>query len=426
MRLGDRWWDFAGNEVGTVWKSSQQRAAHWYREAIPFPPQRKAEIEKRLKDLDEQPPGLEVLARQTKVFPDETHGFARSTNLLLEVNKNETTSPGAGYAGLELKGVRFLNVAVNASPNIERMARNSFAGFMVDYHAAPATPRESPSVSACSTRIRETITHIGEGHAVPDEYVDLGRHDLYELDLQQWAPPGWDGQLWFTLALQRAGLGTALTAQLMPLAKQQEKKPLELPVKPTWRTTGEYPLIAGVWSIVENKGTLVTIVQHGGDFVATASYKSGDETVSWRAEGTDQQERSHHHEPRPYPPPPARQVAAADPHCRPGSSRQVPRRLRRLRGRRSQVHVEAGGASERRGEGVAKMKRRMFLAVCLSVLPLSAAMAGEYKKFVFKIKTKGGSIVGNVVIEAKDMEDAKYKLRKRYPDCEIMEGHEKK
>jgi hypothetical protein len=66
---------------------------------------------------------------------------------------------------------------------------------------------------------------------------------------------------------------------------QEQKRPLDLPVKPTWRTTGAYPLIAGVWSVVENKGTLATIVQHGGDFVATASYKSGKETVSWRAEG---------------------------------------------------------------------------------------------------------------------------------------------
>jgi hypothetical protein len=65
-----------------------------------------------------------------------------------------------------------------------------------------------------------------------------------------------------------------------------EQKSLDLPVKPTWRMTGEYPLIAGTWSVMENKGVLVTIVQHGGDFVATASYKSEDETVSWRAEGT--------------------------------------------------------------------------------------------------------------------------------------------
>ena len=71
------------------------------------------------------------------------------------------------------------------------------------------------------------------------------------------------------------------------------------------------------------------------------------------------------------------------------------------------------------------MKRRVFLAACLSVLPLSAASAGEHKRYVFKIKTKSGGIVGNIVIEAKDIEEAKYKLRKQYPDCEIMEGHEK-
>ena len=70
-----------------------------------------------------------------------------------------------------------------------------------------------------------------------------------------------------------------------PPEPQKKEKLLDLPIKPNWRTTGEYPLIAGVWSVVENKGTLVTVVQHGGDFVATASYKSGEETVTWRAEG---------------------------------------------------------------------------------------------------------------------------------------------
>ncbi len=70
------------------------------------------------------------------------------------------------------------------------------------------------------------------------------------------------------------------------------------------------------------------------------------------------------------------------------------------------------------------MKRRAFLVTCLSVLPCLAALAGEHKRFVFKIKTKSGSIVGNIVIEARDIEEAKYKLRKRYPDCEILEGHE--
>ncbi|MGA2620428.1 MAG: hypothetical protein ABSF26_22635 [Thermoguttaceae bacterium] len=43
------------------------------------------------------------------------------------------------------------------------------------------------------------------------------------------------------------------------------------------RSVVQDPLVA--WSVVENKGTLVTVVRHDGDFVATASYQSGEETV---------------------------------------------------------------------------------------------------------------------------------------------------
>lgn len=74
------------------------------------------------------------------------------------------------------------------------------------------------------------------------------------------------------------------------------------------------------------------------------------------------------------------------------------------------------------------MKRRQFITgslamLILAVLPKTAQAAN--KKFVFKIKTKDGSIIGNIVIEAKDIEAAKHKLRERYPDCEILEVKEK-
>jgi hypothetical protein len=72
------------------------------------------------------------------------------------------------------------------------------------------------------------------------------------------------------------------------------------------------------------------------------------------------------------------------------------------------------------------MQRRQFVrllaaAVVPTFLRPSLVIAAT-RKFVFKIKTKSGSIIGNIVIEATDMENAKYKLRKRYPDCEILES----
>lgn len=71
------------------------------------------------------------------------------------------------------------------------------------------------------------------------------------------------------------------------------------------------------------------------------------------------------------------------------------------------------------------MHRRSFLTACVISSFAFDALAAANKRFVFKIKTKSGGIVGNIVIEAKDIEAAKYKLRKRYPECEILEGHEK-
>ena len=41
-------------------------------------------------------------------------------------------------------------------------------------------------------------------------------------------------------------------------------------------------------------------------------------------------------------------------------------------------------------------------------------------KFVFRIKTASGGIVGNILIEAKDQFEAQNKLQQRYPGCTIL------
>lgn len=71
------------------------------------------------------------------------------------------------------------------------------------------------------------------------------------------------------------------------------------------------------------------------------------------------------------------------------------------------------------------MQRRSFLTVCAAAVACPAMAFAVNRRFVFKIKTKDGGIVANIVIEAKDIEEAKYKLRQRYPGCEILEGREK-
>ena len=75
------------------------------------------------------------------------------------------------------------------------------------------------------------------------------------------------------------------------------------------------------------------------------------------------------------------------------------------------------------------MRRRSFLATVMGCLGASvcgpATALASRRRFVFRIRTKSGGIVGNIVIEAKDIFAAMVKLKRRYPECEILEGGER-
>ncbi len=72
------------------------------------------------------------------------------------------------------------------------------------------------------------------------------------------------------------------------------------------------------------------------------------------------------------------------------------------------------------------MKRRTFLGIVVySVLGSVAIAAPKRKKYVFKIRTEKGSIIGNIVIEGTSQSNAESKLRRRYPNCEILDCQEK-
>lgn len=69
------------------------------------------------------------------------------------------------------------------------------------------------------------------------------------------------------------------------------------------------------------------------------------------------------------------------------------------------------------------MNRRVFLQ-CVGLVFATPALAAN-KKFVFKIRTKNNSIVGNIVIQANDVFGAISKLKKRYPGCEVLQVDER-
>jgi hypothetical protein len=46
------------------------------------------------------------------------------------------------------------------------------------------------------------------------------------------------------------------------------------------------------------------------------------------------------------------------------------------------------------------------------------------KKFGFRIRTRGGSLVDNLTIQGRDLEEAERKLRQVYHHCTVLESRE--
>lgn len=51
-------------------------------------------------------------------------------------------------------------------------------------------------------------------------------------------------------------------------------------------------------------------------------------------------------------------------------------------------------------------------------------MPVEMKKFGFRIRTRGGSVVDNLTIQGRDREEAERKLRQVYHHCVVLEARE--
>ena len=75
------------------------------------------------------------------------------------------------------------------------------------------------------------------------------------------------------------------------------------------------------------------------------------------------------------------------------------------------------------------MNRRTFVRTSIVAfvgsITFSSNALSANKKFLFKIRTKSGGIIGNILIEAHDVFAAITKLKKGYPGCEVLGVKEK-
>jgi hypothetical protein len=171
----------------------------------------------------ETQPGLKGLA--ANVEPDA---------LTLEAGTTRAIEAfGAAFAGLEIKDLRkvqvklantFYNAFHQRGPGFHvpgRANSGNFAGIVVDYHTPQGyTKRVRLATGVLHSECSSTYPDYGKP-TIADEARDLGSalieapEKTFALDLQQYAPKDWDGQVWLSVGSDAICPGRMLKLQIL-------------------------------------------------------------------------------------------------------------------------------------------------------------------------------------------------------------------
>ncbi len=254
--LGDGWWELASACEGTAQKRLQGRAEYWYRQALPgLTGLVKDRVEKRIAETTQN----EIISRSTRTGAATTRSrktevttsrrrmvgrprilryatrewegsssdYARYANLVFEVGMGKRNRNGYGESGIEIENVSKLTLAVQASAAFVGYSgdhANDYAGFVIDYHTkAGYTKRVALSFGFHNKKRWAAGPPWGTGRKF-NELHSLGRRPMYSLDLEQFAPQGWDGRIWFTVMLQNSGTNTFVRAAIVSPKKWDTSK----------------------------------------------------------------------------------------------------------------------------------------------------------------------------------------------------------
>jgi hypothetical protein len=227
LQIADAWYEAAQQaEVPLERRRLTERAAQWYESAQPGSQGLELmKIDRRLKELSQDGMADSGRSRTRRIPPrlldtktwnsnDYTTDFARIRGNVITVGMGKT-SHGAGEAcaGIELEGAETIKVVGAAShKDMLTVDGSSKSGFVIDYRRKSGGYKRV--FLGCGMPPRRTFTDNppwGSGRA-PDGMSDLGRRTQYTIDLKQWEPSDWDGNVWFSVYMINCGSERMLAA----------------------------------------------------------------------------------------------------------------------------------------------------------------------------------------------------------------------
>lgn len=156
-----------------------------------------------------------LIQSRTNEWNGSSSDYAQYANRRFSVGMGSGNRNGYGQAGIEIEGLRELEVTVERTGRYTGWDANDFAGFIIDYHTASGySKRVALSIGFHNKKRSSPGPPWGTGRKF-DESHDLGNHAAYTLKLSQWAPLEWNGRIWFTVMLQNAGTNSALSAVIV-------------------------------------------------------------------------------------------------------------------------------------------------------------------------------------------------------------------
>lgn len=119
---------------------------------------------------------------------------------------------GFGLVGARMMFPAQIEIKAEWSGDFTQVDHNAFTGIIADYHTADGySKRVAFPMGLTSPKRDDRIPSWGKPGA-PDQVVqpEKLRNGIILLDLQAYAPQGWDGLVWFSALIENTGRGTQL------------------------------------------------------------------------------------------------------------------------------------------------------------------------------------------------------------------------